>query len=73
MLRMWLIYTLQCLNNHLVTFVIQTLNAQFERKLEKARNVNDIIKLHNSFVKALSDQCFQYYDKDIHMGIMQVF
>lgn len=72
-IRFWMIYSIQCIHSHLMTQYLETLGLQLDLKLKKSSNVDEMISIHESFLEAASEHCFQNRRGDeIRNGIEQL-
>lgn len=68
-----MIYSIQCIHSHLMTQYLETLGLQLDQKLKKSSNVDEMISIHESFLDAASEHCFQSKRGDeIRNGIEQL-
>lgn len=73
LLRNWIIYAIQCVHSHLMSFVIQSMGQQFTNRAKNVECLRDIIELHDSYVETIYDNCFQKVtDSAIYSGIEQL-
>lgn len=59
LMRNWLIYSIQCIHSHLMTFVIQSMGEQLTRKMERVDCLREIIELHDSYIQTIHSHCFR--------------
>lgn len=72
-IRFWMIYSIQCIHSHLMTQHLATLGLQLDLKLKNSSNIDEMILIHESFLDAASDHCFQNRRSDeIRNGIEQL-
>ncbi|KAL5276802.1 TUBGCP5 family protein [Megaselia abdita] len=57
-LRFWVIYALQSIHYHLMTYVLQDMGEKVDKAIENCENLIDMKKVHNSYVTIISDHCF---------------
>lgn len=57
-LRFWVIYALQCIHYHLMTYVLQDMGEKVDKGIENCENLIDMKKVHNSYVNIISNHCF---------------
>lgn len=68
-----MMYSIQCIHSHLMTQYLETLGLQLDLKLKKSLNVDEMILIHESFLDAASEHCFQNRRGDeIRNGIQQL-
>lgn len=73
LLRNWIMYSIQCLLSHFMTNILHYMNQELNSKVENARNLTEIIKVHSSYINKITDQCFQTKENEnICQGITQV-
>lgn len=73
MVRNWILYSMQCVHSHIMTQLLYSMGQQFDRRVEKARTLNEIIDVHRSYVNTLFEHCFQSNnDETIRVGIEQL-
>lgn len=73
LVRSWLIYSIQCIHSHLMTFVIQSMGQQFYKKLERINCLRGIIELHDSYIDTIYEHCFaKKSDAGLRKGIEQL-
>lgn len=73
LVRNWVIYSIQCIHAHLMTFVIQSMGQQLIKKLEKAECLREIIELHDTYIQTIYENCFRRTkDSSIRRGIEQL-
>lgn len=73
LMRNWLIYSIQCIHSHLMTFVIQSMGEQLIRKMKRVECLREIIELHDSYIQTIHSHCFQKRnDKNLRKGIEQL-
>lgn len=72
-IRFWMIYSIQCIHSHLMTQYLETLGLQLDLKLKKSSNIDEMILIHQSFMDAASEHCFQNRrGEDMRIGIQQL-
>lgn len=73
LMRNWLIYSIQCIHSHLMSFVIQSMGEQLSRKMERVECLREIIELHDSYIQTIHSHCFRKRsDKNLRKGIEQL-
>lgn len=73
MVRNWIIYSIQCVHSHLMTFVIQSMGQQFLKKMEKVECLREIIELHQNYIDTIYVHCFRKSsDSALRNGIEQL-
>lgn len=73
LVRNWIIYSIQCVHSHIMSFVIESMGRQLVRKMERAKCLREIIELHDSYIKTVHNLCFRKRnDKNIRTGIDQL-
>lgn len=73
LVRNWIIYSIQCIHSHLMTFVIQSMGQQFIKKIEKAECLREIIDLHDTYIQTIYEFCFRRTsDAALRNGIEQL-
>lgn len=73
LVRSWLIYSIQCIHSHLMTFVIQSMGQQFIKKMERVNCLRGIIELHDSYIDTIYQHCFaKDSDAGLRKGIEQL-
>lgn len=59
LVRNWIIYSVQCIHSHLMTFVIQSMGQQLIKKIQKTKCLREIIELHDSYIDTIYQHCFR--------------
>lgn len=59
LVRNWIIYSVQCVHSHLMTFVIQSMGQQLVKKMAKTECLREIIELHDSYIDTIYTHCFR--------------
>lgn len=59
LVRNWIIYAIQCIHNHLMTQVLQSMGQQLDNKIQHTKNLNEMIDVHLSYINTVYDHCFQ--------------
>lgn len=59
LVRNWIIYSVQCIHSHLMTFVIQSMGQQLVKRITKADCLREIIELHDSYIETIYQNCFR--------------
>lgn len=73
LVRNWIIYSIQCIHSHLMTFVIQSMGQQLIKKIEKVGCLREIIELHDTYIQTIYEHCFRRTgDSAIRNGIDQL-
>lgn len=73
LMRNWVIYSIQCIHSHLMTFVIQSMGQQFFKKMEKVECLRGIIELHDSYIDTIYQHCFRKSsDVALRTGVEQL-
>lgn len=73
LVRNWIIYSIQCIHSHLMTFVIQSMGQQFLKKMEKVECLRGIIELHDSYIDTIHQHCFRRtHDASLRKGVEQL-
>lgn len=73
LMRNWIIYSIQCIHSHLMTFVIQSMGQQLTKKMERVECLREIIQLHDSYVETIHAHCFRKnIDSVMRNGIEQL-
>lgn len=73
LMRNWIIYSIQCIHSHLMTFVIQSMGEQLAKKVERVECLREIIQLHDSYIETIHAHCFRKrVDSSIRNGIEQL-
>ena len=57
--RFWMLYSIQCIHNHLMTQVLMNLGNQLDNKIGKSKNISEMIQIHESFIETILDHSFQ--------------
>lgn len=73
LVRNWIFYSLQSLHSHLMTHVLQAMGEILDKRIENAKDLNDIVGVHKSYISTIHDHCFQgKKDYAIRLGIEQL-
>lgn len=73
LVRNWIIYSMQSLHSHLMTHVLQAMGEILDKRIENAKDLNDIVGVHRSYISTIHDHCFQgKKDYPIRLGIEQL-
>ena len=73
LVRNWVMYSIQCIHSHLMTLVCQSMGQQLNKKVQQAECLRDIIDIHDSYIDAVHEHCFQKsVDGKIRKGIEQL-
>lgn len=73
LVRNWIIYSIQCIHCHLMTFVIQSMGQQFTKKIKKVECLSEIIEIHDLYIETIYEHCFQKsHDVAIRKAIEQL-
>lgn len=59
LVRNWIIYSVQCVHSHLMTYVIQSMGQQLVKRMEKTECLRGIIELHDSYIDTIHQHCFR--------------
>lgn len=59
LVRNWIIYSVQCIHSHLMTFVIQSMGQQLTKRMAKTECLREIIELHDSYIDTIYQHCFR--------------
>lgn len=59
LVRNWIIYSVQCIHSHLMTFVIQSMGQQLMKRMQKVEYLREIIELHDSYIDTIYQHCFR--------------
>lgn len=73
LVRNWILYSMQSLHSHLMTHVLQAMGEILDKRIENAKDLNDIVGVHRSYISTIHDHCFQgKKDYPIRLGIEQL-
>lgn len=56
--RIWVIYIFQCLHSHLVQQVMVALQSQLDDRIDKAKNLSELISAHEAYISTVYGDCF---------------
>uniref|UniRef100_A0A336KQ99 CSON012437 protein n=1 Tax=Culicoides sonorensis TaxID=179676 RepID=A0A336KQ99_CULSO len=56
--RIWVIYIFQCLHSHLVQQVMVALQSQLDERIDKAKNLSELISAHEAYISTVYGDCF---------------
>lgn len=59
LVRNWIIYSVQCIHSHLMTFVIQSMGQQLTKRMAKTECLREIIELHDLYIDTIYQHCFR--------------
>lgn len=59
LVRNWIIYSVQCIHSHLMTFVIQSMGQGLVTRMAKVECLRGIIQLHDSYIETIYQHCFR--------------
>ncbi|XP_031634279.1 gamma-tubulin complex component 5-like isoform X2 [Contarinia nasturtii] len=59
LVRNWIMYSVQCIHSHLMTFVIQSMGQQLVKRMAKVECIREIIDLHDSYIDTIYQHCFR--------------
>lgn len=57
-LRFWVIYALQSIHYHLMTYVLQDTGEKVDKAIENCQNLMDMKTVHSFYVTTISNHCF---------------
>ncbi|XP_075159204.1 gamma-tubulin complex component 5 [Haematobia irritans] len=57
-LRFWMMYAIQSVHFHLMTHVLQSMGEQLEEKIESCENLNEMERVHKSYLSTVCEHCF---------------
>lgn len=73
LLRNWLMYSLQSVLSHFMTTVLHFMSQELNTKIEKAKNLTEIINIHSTYINKITELCFQTKkNENICEGVTQV-
>lgn len=73
MIRNWIIYTIQTVHSHLMTFVIQSMGQQLPKKIRSSASLRELIKIHDFYIDTIYEFCFQTSrDRNLLLAIEQL-
>lgn len=73
LVRNWILYSMQCLHGHLMTHVLQAMGEILDKRIVNAKDLNEIVGVHKSYISTIHDHCFQgKKDYPIRCGIEQL-
>lgn len=74
LVRNWIIYSVQCVHSHLMSFVIQSMGQQLTKRMAKVECLREIIDLHDSYIDTIYQHCFRKSSNaGLRTGLEQLF
>lgn len=64
--RIWIIYIIQCLHSHLVQQVMVALQSQLDERINKTNNLSELIAAHDAYISTVYGDCF-LKDEDVRL------
>lgn len=73
MIRNWIFYSIQSIYSHYMVFVVQATTHKFAKQLKNITCLQDLIKLHESYVNIIHGYCFRKAsDADLCEGVYEL-
>ncbi|XP_037938837.1 gamma-tubulin complex component 5 [Teleopsis dalmanni] len=73
MLRLWMMYAVQNIQNYLMTTVLSSENQNFDTQLKECKNLTEIKDLHKNYINIIIERCFLTNKlKHLKLGIEQL-
>lgn len=73
LVRIWILYSMQCVHSHVMTHVVQVLGVQLDERVAGCRTLSELCAVHGAFVRTVHEYCFlQGDDRNILMGVEQL-
>lgn len=72
-IRFWMIFSIQNLHFHFMTYVLQSMGERLDEKIGQCENLKEMEMVHKSYLSTVCEHCFLVDDLDpIKIGIEQV-
>lgn len=71
LIRNWILYSLNCINAHIMMHVLQGQGEWLDNSMEKVANLSEIVALHRQYVDTVYVQCFQTVNDSSIRGFIQ--
>lgn len=73
LVRQWILYTIQCIHNHLMTYILSIMGQRLDYKINLATNLTELLHVHQSYIETIYDHCFQKTsDANIRAGVEEL-
>lgn len=59
LVRQWILYSIQSIHNHLMTYILSIMGQRLDRKINSATNLTELLHGHQSYIEKIFDHCFQ--------------
>lgn len=72
-MRFWMIFSIQNIHFHLMTYVLQSMGQHLDEKIKQCENLKEMEMVHKSYLSTICEHCFLVDDlSPIKIGIEQV-
>lgn len=73
LVRMWILYSMQCVHSHLMTHVVQVMGERLDGAVARCTTLTELGAVHRETVRQMHANCFlQHNDRSIRMGVEQL-
>ncbi|XP_055389842.1 gamma-tubulin complex component 5 [Condylostylus longicornis] len=73
-LRLWMMYSLHCIQSHIMTAVLHAMGNQLDEKINNCANLAELKCIHKSYVKTIYEQCLlSSHFETVKAGVEQLF
>lgn len=73
LVRQWILYSIQSIHNHLMTYILSIMGQRLDCKINSATNLAELVHVHQSYIETIYDHCFQTKtDANIRAGIEEL-
>lgn len=73
LVRQWILYSIQCIHSHLMTYILSIMGEQLDRKVRDATNLMELLTVHRLYVESVTTHCFQTSsDTKVCAGVKQL-
>lgn len=73
MVRIWILYSMQCVHNHVMTYVVRVMGDRLDAQVAACQTLAELGEVHRAYVRAVHGHCFlQRDDRHILMAVEQL-
>lgn len=73
LVRQWILYSIQCVHSHLMTYILSIMGEQLDRKVRDSTNLMELLGVHRSYIETVTTHCFQASpDIKVCAGVQQL-
>lgn len=73
LVRMWILYSMQCVHSYLMTHVVQVMGERLEVAVARCATLSELGAVHRETVRQMHANCFlQHDDRSIRTGVEQL-